>query len=137
MSAAGGVRARQLAAWKRRVAQAWPGVKVQSVETEAALVDLGSRKKVETVVDLGTLTEADVEVQLIHGPVGANDELQPEEVVTMELVGLDGAEGTGGSYRYAGSFPCERAGRYGFNVRVVPSHPDLTSFTELGCVAWA
>jgi glycogen phosphorylase len=51
----------------------------------------------------------------------------------MELVGLDGE----GSYRYAGSFVCERAGRYGFTVRVVPSHTDLTTFAELGCVTWA
>ena len=31
----------------------------------------------------------------------------------------------------------ETAGRYGFSVRVVPSHDDLRTFAELGCVAWA
>ena len=31
----------------------------------------------------------------------------------------------------------DRAGRYGFTVRVVPRHPDLTSFAELGCATWA
>src|SRR5205807_1850693 len=40
-------------------------------------------------------------------------------------------------YRYEGAVPCDQAGRYGFAVRVVPSHPDLTSFAELGSVAWA
>ena len=35
-------------------------------------------------------------------------------------------------HRYSGSFACERAGRYGFTVRVVPSHPDLRTFAELG-----
>jgi len=31
---------------------------------------------------------------------------------------------------------CDAAGRYGYTVRVVPSHPDLSSFAELGVVTW-
>jgi starch phosphorylase len=81
-------------------------------------------------------------VQLLHGPVGANEELQPASVVNMELVGLDepGPGDAGDAknlHRYSGSFACDQAGRYGFTVRVVPSHPDLRTFAELGCVAWA
>ena len=139
---AGGERAKALAAWKQQLARAWSAVRVISVDTEAALVDLGASKKVEAVVALGQLDQRDVEVQLLHGPVGANEELQPAAVVTMELVGLDEpGPGEGGEaknlHRYSGSFGCEQAGRYGFTVRVVPSHPDLRTFAELGCVAWA
>jgi starch phosphorylase len=130
-----GARGRDLAAWKQRVGKGWGGVKVYAVESESALADLGSMKKVEAVVALGTLDENDVEVQLLHGPVGANEELQPVHTMTMELIGLDESEPS--ARRYAGSFPCDQAGRYGFAVRVVPSHPDLTTFAELGCVAWA
>jgi starch phosphorylase len=134
----GGERAKALSAWKQSLARAWSAVRVISVETESTLVDLGTSKKVEAVVALGSLDERDVEVQLLHGPVGANEELQPEATVTMELVGLE--ESAGGDAknlrRYSGSFGCERAGRYGFTVRVVPSHPDLRTFAELGCVAW-
>jgi glycogen phosphorylase len=133
LTAGGGTRARELAAWKQRVMKAWPSVGIESVESDVTLVDLGSAKKVEVVVALGALGQHDVEVQLLHGPVGANEEIQPGAMVTMELVGLEGE----GSYRYSGSFACERAGRYGFTVRVVPSHPDLTTFAELGCVSWA
>jgi starch phosphorylase len=107
-------------------------VKVISVETESTQVDLGASKKVEAVVALGQLDQRDVEVQLLHGPVGANEELQPSDIVTMELVGLEEK-----NYRYSGSFACDMAGRYGFTVRVVPSHEDLRTFAELGCVAWA
>jgi starch phosphorylase len=128
----GGARAKELAAWKQRVAKAWPSVRIDSVESDATLVDLGSSKTVEVVVNLGALNQADVEVQLLHGPVGANEEIQLGAMVTMELVGKEGE----GSYRYAGSFGCERAGRYGFTLRVVPSHPDLPTFAELGVVTW-
>jgi hypothetical protein len=30
-----------------------------------------------------------------------------------------------------------RAGRYGFTIRVVPTHADLGSWAEVGTIAWA
>jgi starch phosphorylase len=144
LGASGGARAKALAGWKQRILRAWPAVRVISVDTESTLVDLGSSKKVEAVVALGQLDQRDVEVQLLHGPVGANEELQPAAVVTMDLVGLDepaAGAGDGGDgknlHRYAGSFACEQAGRYGFTVRVVPSNDDLRTFAEMGSVTWA
>jgi starch phosphorylase len=141
LGASAGERAKALSAWKQSVLRAWPSVKVISVETESTQVDLGASKKVEAVVALGQLDQRDVEVQLLHGQVGANEELQPSDIVTMELVGLEEGSAGGGEaknlYRYSGSFGCDMAGRYGFTVRVVPSHEDLRTFAELGCVAWA
>ncbi|HLQ22138.1 MAG TPA: hypothetical protein VK132_02970, partial [Gemmatimonadales bacterium] len=72
--------------------------------------------------------------QLLHGPVGPSDELVDTAVIPLGLVGR--AEGPG-QFRYAGSFVCERAGRYGIAVRVVPAHADLAVPAEMGCVAWA
>ncbi|MFM7537422.1 MAG: hypothetical protein ACKO91_16725, partial [Acidimicrobiales bacterium] len=43
----------------------------------------------------------------------------------------------GGPAVYEGSFHCERNGRYGFTVRVLPSHPGLSAPVELGRIAWA
>ncbi|HEX9529697.1 MAG TPA: alpha-glucan family phosphorylase, partial [Acidimicrobiales bacterium] len=89
LAAGGGERAKALSAWKQALARAWPAVRIISVDTESTLVDLGASKKVEAVVALGQLHQHDVEVQLLHGPVGANEELQPAAIVTMDLVGLD------------------------------------------------
>jgi starch phosphorylase len=142
LGAEGGERAKALSSWKQQLVRSWPTVRILSVDTESTLVDLGSSKKVEALVALGQLDQRDVEVQLLHGPVGANEELQPAAIVTMDLVGLDEPGPADGGeaknlHRYSGSFACERAGRYGFTVRVVPSHPDMRNFAELGCVAWA
>jgi starch phosphorylase len=126
-------RAKALAAWKHRTVRAWDGVKIVSVETEAAVTDLGSARHVDAVVELGTLAPEDVAVELLHGAVGPNDELVTPQRLSMAPA--DGAEG--GSVRYSGAFPCETAGRYGFTVRVVPSHPDLTTPLELGQIVWA
>jgi starch phosphorylase len=125
--------AQGLAAWKARVVAAWDGVEVLSVETDVDVASLGTDRVVEAEVSLGTLDPGDVEVQLLHGPVGQSDELEQPTVVTMSPA-VDGATG---NRRYRGQFACERAGRYGFTVRVVPAHPVLTSPVELGRIAWA
>jgi starch phosphorylase len=127
-------RARTLAAWKARVTKGWDDVHVDSVESDAAVADLGAERTVEAVVSIGTLDAADVAVQLVHGPVGPNDEITISSVVTMEETGPGGDEQ---HRRYAGHFTCDSAGRYGFGVRVVPNHPDLATASEMGCVAWA
>ncbi len=133
LSADGHERARRLAAWKARVAQGWHAISVDSVETDATVAGLGAERTVEVAVALGPLDPDDVEVQLVHGPVGRNDEIEPALATTMSP-----AEPTAdGRMRYRGTFRCERAGRYGFTVRVVPAHVDLISPVELGRMAWA
>jgi starch phosphorylase len=129
-------RARRLAAWKSRVMEAWNGVRVDAVDTSSSVASLGTTRAVEAVVVLGRLEPADVEVQLTHGTVGQNDEIEQAEVVTMHPV-ADGEVGPGTRVRYRGEFPCDTAGRYGFTVRVVPAHLDLATPLELGRIAWA
>jgi starch phosphorylase len=126
-------RAKALAAWKARVMAAWDDVRVESIESDESVAELGIDRDVAAVVSLGNLTDDDVAVQLIHGPVGTNDELTATDVVNMELRELGDAHG---HYRYTGHFSCEQAGRYGYTVRVVPTHPDLHNPADLGCIAW-
>ena len=125
--------ARELAAWKARVLAGWEGVDVLSVETDVSVASLGTDRAVEAEVALGSLHADDVEVQLVHGPVGQHDEIEHPTITMMTPVGENGS----GSLRYRGAFSCDTAGRYGFSVRVVPSHPDLITSIELGRVAWA
>ena len=134
MGASGHARARALADWKTRVRTAWNGVKITSVDSDSSAADLGAQRRVSATVSLGSLGGEDVQVQLVHGPVGTNDEMHDTTVTTMGLVGP--ADGTN-EHRYEGTFELEHAGRYGFTARVVPAHPDLISFAELGCVTWA
>ena len=131
-------RARALAAWKERVAADWSSVKVLEVESDdtPGMVDLGCSRSVTVSVELGSLTPDDVAVELLHGPVAAGDELAETKVVRLSLAGSGSSAGAG-PYRYKGSFICDRSGRHGYTVRIVPAHPDLVASVELGCVAWA
>jgi len=133
LAADGHARARRLAAWKARVTKGWHGLRVDGVETDSTVASLGAERIVETTIVLGPLGADDVEVQLVHGPVGQNDEIEPRQVATMTPVG----SAVDGRLRYRGAFRCAQAGRYGFTVRVVPANGDLISPVELGRIAWA
>jgi glycogen phosphorylase len=126
-------RARELAAWKAHVSAAWEGVRVEQVDLDDAVAEIGTSREVRATVVLGSLHPEDVEVQLIHGVEGQGGELLDTEVVPMEPAG----DADGGRCAYEGRFTCDRAGRYGVTVRVVPRHPDLVTPAELGRVAWA
>ena len=89
------------------------------------------------MVDLGSLTAEDVEVQLLHGPVGSNDELSCPRAVPMTAATDPTPASDGGAARYVGRFECDHPGRYGFTVRIVPAHPDVGNPVELGRIAWA
>jgi starch phosphorylase len=121
-----GVRAVALAGWIERVRASWKAVHVDGVETDTTTADLGGSRAVSARVALGDLSPDDVEVQLLHGPVGQNDEIDHSHRVVMSPDGD----------RYTGTFTCEHPGRYGFTVRVVPHHADLVTPVELGLVAW-
>ncbi len=59
-----------------------------------------------------------------------------------EVVSVSGTSGVGAReardcHRYEGTFTCDRAGRYGIALRVVPHHPDLAVPAEMGLVTWA
>ncbi len=127
--------AKKLAQWKSRVDAGWQAVKVIDVEeVDPQAASRGDSRTVEAVVELGGLSPDDVALELMHGPVGHGDELQDTRAVKMTL---KKSKDDPGRYRYEGTFVCELAGRYGFAVRVIPSHQNLTSFAEMGLIAWA
>jgi starch phosphorylase len=124
--------ARELAAWRRRVLKAWPGVRIEHVEADVAEPRLGSRLSVRAGIDLGELTPADVVVELVCGRAGDDDEII--DPWTTTLAADPPGEARGGVVRYAGEAELGRAGPFGYTVRVLPGHRLLSSRAELGLV---
>jgi starch phosphorylase len=125
-------RARELAEWKTKVVESWRDVAVLDVEAEVTAVRMGARRPVSATVRTGRLGTEDVRVQLAHGLVGASGALVDPVFVDMELAGC-----TDGICTYRGSFTADAAGLYGFAVRVLPSHRDLSNPMDMGLVTWA
>ncbi|HET6811877.1 MAG TPA: alpha-glucan family phosphorylase [Acidimicrobiales bacterium] len=133
ISASGHRRARELSEWKARVRSGWEEVSIRSVSSDSAGADLGAVRRVDAVVALGSLGVEDVAVQLVHGHVGTGEDLENAERTAMSPAGKD----ADGAHRFTGEFACDAPGRYGFTVRVLPSHPDLLWPSDVGYSTWA
>lgn len=127
--------ARDLSAWVEKVEAAWPEVHVAHVESGGvdATPQVGEHLQVRAFVELGTLTADDVAVELVHGRAREGDQLTDVVHVPLEPAGHElGAPAT-----FAGTVTFDRAGSFGYTVRVVPRHPLLASSAELGLIATA
>lgn len=127
-------RARDLADYKARVRTAWGRVRVMAAEADydADLV-VGDQLALTVTVDLGDLTPDEVCVQAWVGRTGATGRI--EGGVAHELA--HEGEGADGTYTFAGRLNCQRSGRQGFQVRVIPRHRDLANPLTMGLVRWA
>ena len=125
-------RARALAQWKARVRSSWDAVQVLDVEGDITAADVGDHRTVAAVVRLGELQPSDVVVQLAHGAVGSNGELVSPTIVAMTPDSF-----SDGVVSCRAAFTSEKAGLYGFAVRVAPSHEDLSNPMDLGLITWA
>ena len=127
--------ARELAAYRARLGDAWNRVQVLGVDA-SGLPDtpvVGAPMTVRAVVELAGLDSSDVVVEAVVGPVDDTDELDSRKRTTaMKHVGT---EGTG--QRFEAVVPLPHAGLTGYTVRVLPSHPLLAGPAELGKVVLA
>jgi glycogen phosphorylase len=125
--------AARLAEWKQRIRAGWPAVRVEHVESEGVgdSPEVGATLTVQAYVGLGDLVPDDVDVQLVHGVVTAEDTLVNSQVESLHSV----ESYEGGRHRFDGSIQLERSGGFGYTVRVIPRNEFLISPAELGVVA--
>jgi starch phosphorylase len=125
--------AKELAAWRAEVVRRWPDVEVVHVEAGGVgdAPQVGHTLELRVVVDLAGLTPADVTVQAAYGRVDETDELRSPTYVPLR----DAGPGDDGHHRFEGEVPMERAGSFGYTVRVLPHADGLPADTDLGLLA--
>ncbi|MDG9718843.1 glycosyltransferase family 1 protein [Streptomyces sp. DH24] len=126
--------ARDLAAWKARVRDAWHDVTVDHVETSAVMgtAELGATLGLRVRVGLGGLGPEDVDVQAVSGRVDSEDRIADATSVPLKPAGGPDQDGR---WVYEGPLSLDRTGPYGYTVRILPAHPLLASSAELGLMA--
>jgi starch phosphorylase len=126
--------ARNLAAWKTKIAGAWESVRIEKVEGDMQMeFPVGSELPVRASIVLGALSPEDILVEIYYGLVDGEQNIYKTHTVVMK------PEKTVSNNRivFTGAIPCSATGRHGFTVRVVPNHPDLTERFEMNLVVWA
>jgi starch phosphorylase len=120
--------AKELAAWRSRVASAWPGVSIRVDELRKHRdMQVGETVGVTIRVRLGKLSPDDVTVEVRHGSYTAAGDIREGAILAAVHEKREGEEEV-----YRVEVPCAVSGRYGFAARVHPRHPDLVDpFTPL------
>lgn len=131
-------RACALAAWKERVRNEWPHVRVEidSASSGAlSAVAAGATIPVQANVVLGHLTPEDVRVDLYLGEVSPDGEIRDADTIPM----LPGSQVTPESFVYKTETQVPRgwSGLHGYTVKVTPAHPDVGPSPIPGFIAWA
>ena len=127
-------RAGRLADWKRRVRDNWGSVRIEHIEA-AGIGDspeVGSTLTVQVFASLTGLTADDVQAEVVHGAVRADDAL--DRVRTAPLAHVEEYEG--GRHRFEGEVKLDTTGPFGYTARVLPRHELLTTSAEMGLVVW-
>ena len=127
--------ARELAAYRQLVAEAWPSVTVTDVDS-TGLPDtplLGSELTLTAAVALAGLRPEEVVVQAVLGRVDSAGVLTDPHYVAMTHTG----SGEGGTEIFSTTTQLRVSGSMGYTVRVLPHHRLLAGDTELGLVTLA
>jgi starch phosphorylase len=124
----------RLAAWKKRVRQAWPEVRIEHVESSGVSDSpaLGSQLSVRVYARLGKLGPDDVDVQVLHGKVASDDELSDPTVASL----THAEEYDDGRHRFDADVSLDDTGPFGYTVRICPKNELLAGPADLGLVAW-
>jgi len=128
-----GSGAAQLAQWKHRLADGWNAVHIKDLDapTNEPMM-AGNKMKIFASVELGPITPEDVVVELYHGPLDANGQIQ--QALRTEMT-RSASEGNG-THRYVGSIVAQACGQQGFAVRVLPRNANVDLRLEPGLIRW-
>jgi starch phosphorylase len=125
--------AKSLTQWRKKVLDAWPGVRVLYVDSQlTGHAELGGALNLRAEVALNGLSVSDVDVQAVYGAADTDDVLS--DVVCISLKQVESNDGT---LWFEGQVPFERTGSFGYTVRVLPSNDALAGPAELGVIAVA
>ncbi len=126
-------RSKNLALWKQKIRKNWQSVKFLSVETVVTeAYEVGGSVPVTAVLSLGDLSTGDVAVELYAGRIDSDGSLVDTVPLPMEFI-----ESNNGGHVFRGTLPFNQSGRYGYDVRVMPSNEDLANKQELMLITWA
>ena len=93
----------------------------------------GDSLRVQAEIVLGGLEPADVRVEFYHGHVDQQGQIIDGRAIAMTQVKPNGSE----SYLFSGAVPCERSGQYGYAIRILPRHSDISNIFEMHLIRWA
>ena len=124
--------ARELTRWADRMRANWSQLQILDKRADTGKgIQVGQKLQVEVRMRLGVLSPKDLAVDIYYGPVDSKADLLDRETIPLQ----DFTQEENGMV-FRGEIPCQEVGRFGFRVRVLPSHPLLVNPYSLGLILW-
>ncbi|MBN2283502.1 MAG: alpha-glucan family phosphorylase [Deltaproteobacteria bacterium] len=131
-------RVKLLTDWKLKIASRFSTVHVKWLTVRGLRGDslrVGDRFEIEMGLDMGKLSGDEIRAEIIIERSNGRDRTEQELVVVpMNLTRHDTEKNEA---LYAGVYEATVPGRFVYGVRVLPDHPQLLLYQELGLVHWA
>ncbi|MDP5016228.1 glycosyltransferase family 1 protein [Anabaena sp. UHCC 0187] len=126
--------AKELAAWRAKLGEHWFNIKIKDIDVSAASdIEVNQTVAVKAKVDLATLKNDDVQVELYQGSIDANGDIVNAVPVIMDYQGQDPEN----SSVYTANITYTTSGLQGLSLRVLPRNQYLSSPYEPRLIAWA
>ncbi|MEA5619447.1 alpha-glucan family phosphorylase [Cronbergia sp. UHCC 0137] len=126
--------AKELADWKAKLGEQWFKIKVKDIDVSAETdIEVNQTVGVKAKVDLATLTNNDVRVELYQGSIDANGDIVDAIPVVMDYQGSDDQ----GLSIYTANITYTTSGLQGLSLRVLPQNQYLANPYEPRLIAWA
>ena len=126
--------AKDLAEWRQKIMTNWDQIRIRRVHVQNGTpVPVSGRLSIEADIFLNELAPEDVDVEIYCGPLNLRDDFSQRNTIQMQAINLQG----NGNYRFQGQIPCDKTGKYGFTIRVLPSSRKLETPYTAGLVIWA
>jgi glycogen phosphorylase len=129
--------AQALARWKRKIAEAWPGVRLRLAEHAPKAINAGEPFRITVAVYLNGLDPEDIVVECILGKETELLDFVPTDTLQLTPVGRD----VQGEIPFYGDLcspeSCRLSGGLEhYKIRAFPYHPLLTHRFECGYMLW-
>jgi starch phosphorylase len=124
--------ARELTKWIQYVRENWSQLRLLGKRADAkGSIQFGQNLKVEVILQMGRLSSQDLAVDIYYGRVDSKAEFLDRETIPLQDFSQED-----GNTVFRGEIPCQKVGRFGFRVRILPSHPLLANPYSLGLILW-
>jgi starch phosphorylase len=122
----------ELSAWINHLRAHWPEIRILGKRTDAKSgLEIGQSIKVEVDLFLGKLSPKDLSVEIYYGRVDSKANFLNRSTIPLGHFRQKGEEAI-----FSGEISCQEVGRFGFRIRILPSHPFLTNPYSLGLILW-
>ncbi|WP_462323306.1 alpha-glucan family phosphorylase [Desulfoplanes sp.] len=126
--------AKDLSAWRMDLMTKWSDLRIQNVQSATDLeLYVDEQIEVTAEVQINGLRTEDIQVEIYAGPLDHEGRFTARKTSPMRSV-----EDLGhGWHLYRGSVAPLHSGKFGYTVRILPSHPLLLDPHSLGLIHWA